>query len=319
MSPWTAADIPDLSGRRALVTGANSGIGYVTALELARHGADVLLGVRDAGRGEDARARIAAAVGTSAGSVAVVPLDLADLASVRACAETVGADPLHLLVNNAGVMAIPRRETADGFEMQLGTNHLGHMALTLGLLPALARAGSVGAASRVVTVSSNAHKMGRIRLDDLMGRQKYQPWVAYGQSKLANLLLTFELQHRLDAAGLPVGAYAAHPGYAATNLQSVAPAMKGSSLGARFTELGNRLLAQPAEMGALPTLYVATEPGLPPASYAGPDGFFEQHGHPRLVGTTAAARDTRMAAALWEESEALVGVRFDDVVAGITA
>jgi NAD(P)-dependent dehydrogenase (short-subunit alcohol dehydrogenase family) len=319
MSTWTAADIPDLSGRRALVTGANSGIGFVTALELARHGADVLLGVRDAGRGETARARIAEVVGDGPGGVSVVPLDLADLASVRTAAETVGAEPLHLLVNNAGVMAIPRRETADGFEMQLGTNHLGHMALTLQLLPALARAGSASAPSRVVTVSSNAHKMGRIRLDDLMGAQKYQPWVAYGQSKLANLLFTFELQHRIDAVGLPVGAYAAHPGYAATNLQGVAPAMNGSSIGARLTELGNRLLAQPAEKGALPTLYVATEPGLPPSSYAGPDGFLEQHGNPRLVGTTAAARDPRMAEALWSASESLIGVRFDDVVAGIPA
>jgi NAD(P)-dependent dehydrogenase (short-subunit alcohol dehydrogenase family) len=317
MSTWTAADIPDLSGRRALVTGANSGIGFVTALELARHGADVILAVRDAERGEAARVRIAEALGEGPGSVAVVPLDLADLASVRACAETVGVEPLHLLVNNAGVMAIPRRETADGFEMQLGTNHLGHMALTLGLLPALARAGSVSAASRVVTVSSNAHKMGRIKLDDLMGAQKYQPWVAYGQSKLANLLFTFELQHRLDAAGLPIGAYAAHPGFAATNLQGVAPAMKGSSLGTRLSELGNRLLAQPAEMGALPTLYVATEPGLPPTSYAGPDGLLEQHGNPRLVGTTSAARDTRMAEALWTASEELIGARFEDVVAGI--
>jgi len=319
MTRWTADDIPSLSGRRALVTGANSGLGLVTALELARHGADVLLAVRDAGRGAAAQEQIRAAAGPAAGQVDVVPLDLADLASVRACAERVGAEPLHLLVNNAGVMAIPRRETADGFEMQLGTNHLGHMALTLGLLPALARAGSTSAASRVVTVSSNAHKFGRIRLDDLMGSRRYQPWAAYGQSKLANLLFTFELQHRLDAAGIPVGAYAAHPGYAATNLQGVAPAMNGSSIGARLTDLGNRLLAQPAEMGALPTLYVATAPGLPPASYAGPDGLLEQHGHPRLVGTTAAARDTRMAAALWDESESLIGMRLSDVVAQITA
>lgn len=319
MSRWTADDIPSLTGRRALVTGANSGLGLVTARELARHGAHVLLAVRDAGRGAAAQEQIRAEIGPDGGQVDVVRLDLADLASVRECADEVGAEPLHLLVNNAGVMAIPRRETADGFEMQLGTNHLGHMALTLGLLPALARAGSTSAASRVVTVSSNAHKMGRIRLDDLMGSRRYQPWGAYGQSKLANLLFTFELQHRLDAVGLPIGAYAAHPGYAATNLQGVAPAMTGSSIGARLTELGNRLLAQPAEMGALPTLYVATEPGLPPASYAGPDGLLEQHGHPRLVGTTAAARDTRMAAALWDESESLIGMRFSDAVAQITA
>jgi len=321
MTRWTAADIPDQSGRRALVTGANSGIGLVAALELARHGAHVLLAARDAGRGEAALARVRSelAATPSSGEVELVSLDLADLSSVAALADSIGGEPLHLLVNNAGVMAIPRRLTADGFEMQLGTNHLGHQALTLRLLPALVAAGRAGAPSRVVTVSSNAHKFGRIRLDDLMGERSYSPWSAYGQSKLANLLFTFELQHRLDAAGIPVGAYAAHPGYAATNLQGVAPAMNGSTIGARLTDLGNRLLAQPAEMGALPTLYVATVPGLPPASYAGPDGLLEQHGHPRLVGTTAAARDTRMAAALWDESESLIGMRFSDVVAQITA
>jgi len=317
MTRWTAADLPDLTGRRVLVTGATSGIGLVTATELARHGAQVLLGARDAERGEAAAALVRDA-SSGRGTVRVVMLDLADLASIAAAAQDVAVEPLHLLVNNAGVMAIPRRTTVDGFEMQLGTNHLGHMALTLRLLPALVAAGSSSRAARVVTVSSGAHRPGRIDLDDLMGERRYQPWRAYSQSKLANLLFTLELQHRLDLTGLPVGAYAAHPGYASTNLQSVGPKMRGSRTGERLMTLGNRLLAQPAEQGALPSLYAATEPGLPPGSYVGPDGLFEQRGYPRLVGTAPAARDTAMAARLWERSEELVGLRFDDVVAPLT-
>ena len=318
MTSWTASDIPDLAGRHAIVTGANSGLGLCTALELARHGAHVVLAARDAAKGEAAREQISAALaGTSgAGSTQLRSLDLADLASVRAFATAVvdGEERLDLLVNNAGVMAIPRRTTADGFEMQLGTNHLGHMALTLLLLPALVRTGSAHGTSRVVTVASGAHRFGRIDLEDLMGERRYQPWRAYGQSKLANLLFAFELQRRLDARGLPVASYAAHPGYASTNLQSVGPQMRGSSLGARMAEWGNSLLAQPAEMGALSTLYAATVPGLAPGSYIGPDGFMEQRGHPRVVSSTAAARDESMASALWARSEELVGVRFADVV-----
>ena len=171
---------------------------------------------------------------------------------------------LDLLVNNAGIMAIPRRETVDGAEMQLGTNHLGHMALTLRLLPLLARTGSRGAASRVVTVSSNAHKTGRIDLDDLMGTRSYRPWAAYSQSKLANLLFAFELQRKVDAAGLPIASYAAHPGYSATNLSSVGPAMTGSTVRQWGMKVADRVLAQSAAMGALPTLYAATVPGPRP-------------------------------------------------------
>jgi NAD(P)-dependent dehydrogenase (short-subunit alcohol dehydrogenase family) len=313
MTRWTSSDIPDLAGRRAIVTGASSGIGLITARELARHGAEVVLAVRDRGRGEAARERILADLGpgATAGSVHLADLDLADLSSVRRCVADLGGEPLHLLVNNAGVMAIPHRTTADGFEMQLGTNHLGHLALTLGLLPALTEAGGPAASSRVVTVSSSVHRRGRIDVADLMGERHYQPWRAYGQSKLANLLFAFELQRRLDSAGLPVASYAAHPGWASTGLQAVGPTMRGSSVGARLAEWGNALLAQPAEMGALPTLYAATEPGLPPGSYVGPDGFLEQRGHPRIVSSTAAARDEAMAARLWAISEDLVGVRFD--------
>ncbi|MBI1377003.1 MAG: SDR family NAD(P)-dependent oxidoreductase [Frankiales bacterium] len=319
-TPWTADRIPDLSGRRAVVTGATSGLGRVTALELARHGAHVVLAVRDAARGgavaDELRAELTGTPG--AGDLEVGVLDLADLASVATFAESEGAGTLDLLVNNAGVMAIPRRETADGFEMQLGTNHLGHMALTLRLLPALVRAGSgEHGAARVVTVSSGAHRFGRIDLTDLMGERRYRPWAAYGQTKLANLLFAFELQRRLDARQLPVASFAAHPGYAATNLQSVGPQMRGSQLGARMAEIGNRLLAQPAEMGALPTLYAATTPGLPPAAFVGPDGFLEQRGHPRLVTATSAAYDEAVAAALWARSEELVGLTLEQALAGV--
>ena len=318
MPRWTADDIPTLRGRRAVVTGASSGLGFHTALELARHGADVTLAVRNRSKGEGSLAALRAELAGAAapGTLELADLDLASLESVRSFADGLVASgrELHLLVNNAGVMAIPRRETADGFEMQLGTNHLGHMALTLRLLPALVRTGSTGPASRVVTVSSGAHRMGRIDLDDLMGTRKYRPWGAYGQSKLANLLFAFELQRRLAVRGLPVGSYAAHPGYASTNLQSVGPQMRGSRLGVRLSAWGNSVLAQPAAMGALPTLYAATSPDLAPGSYVGPDGFLEQRGHPTLVGTTDAARDESLAAALWARSEALVGVRFDDVV-----
>jgi NAD(P)-dependent dehydrogenase (short-subunit alcohol dehydrogenase family) len=315
---WTSNDIPDLTGRHALVTGANSGLGFHTALQLARHGARVTMAVRDAGRGAAALAEVQQGLaGTAgAGEVALATLDLADLASVAALADGLLAsgDRLDVLVNNAGVMAIPRRTTADGFEMQLGTNHLGHMALTLRLLPALLRTARESRTTRVVTVSSGAHRFGRIDLDDLMGEKRYQPWRAYGQSKLANLLFTAELQRRLTAADLPVAAYAAHPGYASTNLQHVAPEMTGSSLGKRFADFGNSVLAQSAEMGALPTLYAAVEPGLAPGSYVGPDGFMEQRGYPRVVVPNGAARDMAMAAKLWDRSESLIGLTWADAV-----
>jgi NAD(P)-dependent dehydrogenase (short-subunit alcohol dehydrogenase family) len=318
---WTSRDIPDLTGRHALVTGANSGLGFHTALELARHGARVTMTARDSARGaaalEQVRQSLASTPG--AGEVALAPLDLADLSSVAALAESVESDRLDVLVNNAGVMAIPRRTTADGFEMQLGTNHLGHMALTLRLLPTLVRTARGSRTTRVVTVSSGAHRFGRIDLDDLMGEKRYQPWRAYGQSKLANLLFTAELQRRLTTADLPVAAYAAHPGYASTNLQHVAPEMTSSSLGKRFADLGNSVLAQSAEMGALPTLFAATEPGVAPGSFVGPDGFMEQRGHPRVVVPNGAARDMTMAARLWDRSEALIGISWADALADLPA
>jgi NAD(P)-dependent dehydrogenase (short-subunit alcohol dehydrogenase family) len=321
MTGWTADRIPDLTGRRTVVTGANSGLGFHTALELARHGAAVTMTARDADKGAAARDAVLEALGTApgAGSLTLAELDLADLASVHRFADGLEASgaALDVLVNNAGVMAIPRRTTVDGFEMQLGTNHLGHAALTLRLLPALVRAGRHDAAARVVTVSSTVHRRGRMNFDDLMGETRYDPWTAYGQSKLANLLFTSELQRRLDAARLPVAAYAAHPGYAATNLQAVGPRMSGSAMRERAMGWANRIFAQSAEAGALPSLYAATVPGLPPGSYIGPDGFFEQRGHPTVVDRSAAAKDESSAARLWEVTEDLVGVRFTDVVAGL--
>ena len=306
-APWTADDLPDLTGRTVIVTGANSGIGFEAARELAGHGADVTLAVRDTAKGEAAADRIRALSPTA--SVAVDRLDLADLASVRAFAAEWSAahpDGLDLLINNAGVMAIPRRETADGFEMQFGTNHLGHFALTGLLLPALI----ARPRSRVVTVSSGAHRMGRMNFDDLMGRRSYNAWRAYGQSKLSNLLFTAELQRRLDHDGVPVLAVAAHPGYAATNLQSVGPQMSGRSWLKRPMDIANSVLAQSAEMGALPTLFAATAPGIPGNSYVGPDGFMEQRGHPKLVDRSSAAKDMAAARRLWQASEELTGVHY---------
>jgi NAD(P)-dependent dehydrogenase (short-subunit alcohol dehydrogenase family) len=304
---WTARDLPDLSGRTMVVTGGNSGIGYEAARELARKGAHVVLACRDAGRAEEARARIAAE--QPGARLEVMELDLASLASVRAFAGRLRArhPRLDALLNNAGVMAIPRRLTADGFEMQLGTNHLGHFALTGLLLEALLAA----PAARVVNVSSTAHRAGHIHFDDLQLERGYGPWRAYGQSKLANLLFTYELQRRLEAAGASAIGVACHPGYAATNLQLVGPRMSGSSLMEHVMRLGNRAFSQSAAMGALPTLYAAAAPEVRGGGYYGPDGFMENRGHPRRVGSSRRSHDAADAARLWQLSEELTGVRFD--------
>jgi NAD(P)-dependent dehydrogenase (short-subunit alcohol dehydrogenase family) len=287
---WDATDLSRLDGRTFVVTGANSGIGLAAARELARAGGRVVLAVRDRARGEQAAA-------TLPGDREVRTLDLADLASVRAFADAWDED-LDVLINNAGVMAVPEARTRDGFEMQIGTNHLGHFALTNLLLPRIT--------DRVVTVSSPAHRFGSIRLDDLNWEHDgYKPWPAYGQSKLANLLFTLELQRRLAAAGSPVRALAAHPGYAATNLQG----RTGNAVQHKAMAVLNRIWAQSEAMGALPTLFAATQ-DLPGAAYVGPDGFGEQRGHPTLVGRTTAASDVETARALWERSEQLTGVAF---------
>jgi NAD(P)-dependent dehydrogenase (short-subunit alcohol dehydrogenase family) len=290
---WSADDLPDLSGRTAVVTGANSGIGLVTARELAGAGAHVVLAVRDEERGHRAAATIV-------GSREVRRLDLADLASVRSFAAGWTGD-LDVLINNAGVMAVPEQRSADGFELQLATNHLGHFALTNLLLPSIV--------DRVVTVSSVAHRMGRIAIDDLnWERRRYQSWGAYGQSKLANLLFTLELERRLTAAGSAVRAMAAHPGYTATNLQS----HTGNPISAAFMAIANRVLAQQDVQGALPTLFAATQ-DVPGGSYLGPDGFQEARGHPTFVSRSAAASDPAVAAALWAASEQLTGTTFPDL------
>ncbi len=290
MANFTTADVPDLHGKRVIITGANSGIGAAAATVLAAAGARVTLAVRSLDRGREAAAKMP-------GDTEVRELDLADLASVRAFASAWEGE-IELLINNAGVMVPPLGRTRDGFELQFGTNHLGHFALT-NLLLAHVR-------GRVVTVSSGAHRMGQIDFDDLnWERRRYRRWAAYGQSKLANLLFTRELQRRLSVAGSPLLAVAAHPGYAATNLQS----HTGSNLGDRLGNLGNALLAQSAAAGALPTLYAACA-DIPGGSYAGPGGFQEMRGAPRLVGRSGRAQDDAAARRLWEVSEELTGTSF---------
>jgi NAD(P)-dependent dehydrogenase (short-subunit alcohol dehydrogenase family) len=300
---WTADQMPGQSGRVAVVTGANSGLGLVAARELARAGAQVVLAVRNTAKGATAAEEIRAAAPEA--KVEVAGLDLASLESVRGFAGWFRQrhEGLDLLVNNAGVMAAPRSETADGFELQIGTNHLGHFALT-GLL--------VGAMegrddARVVTVSSGAHRMGRMNFEDLHGERRYNRWRAYGQSKLANLLFAFELDRRLRAAGSSVRSLGAHPGYAATNLQSSAPPL----LDRLVMRVSNLVVAQSGEMGALSVLYAATHPGLEGGTFVGPDGIGEQRGHPRVVSASGSAYDEESARRLWELSEELTGVRFE--------
>jgi NAD(P)-dependent dehydrogenase (short-subunit alcohol dehydrogenase family) len=301
--PWTAEDIPDLSGRRAVVTGANSGLGLQIALGLARHGAQVVLAVRDTTRGDEATEEIRSQAPDA--DLAVERLDLADLASVRDFAGR-WRGGLDLLVNNAGVMALPRRTTADGFEMQLGTNHLGHFALTGLLLPALLeRPGA-----RVVTMSSGAHQMGRISFGNLQGERHYQRWIAYAQSKLANLLFAFELARRAALKDVDLTSVAAHPGYAATNLQSQGARMEGSRVKGVLAELGNRVFAQSAAQGALPALYAATMPDVVGGEYFGPDGMGGSRGYPTRAQATKTARDPELAARLWAVSEELTGVSY---------
>jgi NAD(P)-dependent dehydrogenase (short-subunit alcohol dehydrogenase family) len=294
---WSTADIPDQSGRRAVVTGANSGLGLIAARELARRGASVVLACRNMQKGEAALAEVRAA----GGDAELARLDLGDLASVREFAAA-QERPIDLLLNNAGVMAPPRSETADGFELQIGTNHFGHFALTGLLLDRLEAAG----AARVVSVTSNGHRMGRIDFDDLQSRRRYRRWSAYGQSKLANLLFMLELDRRARAAGLPLVSVAAHPGYSATNLQFAAPPLVDRAV----MRVLNVVVAQSADKGALSPLYAATMPDLPPASYVGPDGPGEWRGSPHLTGMSKRAQDPETARRLWEVSESLTGVSY---------
>jgi NAD(P)-dependent dehydrogenase (short-subunit alcohol dehydrogenase family) len=297
MSGFTTADIPDLAGQTVIVTGASSGIGLETAKAVCAHGARVILAVRDEARGAAAAADL-----PGPGTHEVRLLDLASLDSVRAFATDWAGQPVDLLINNAGVMIPPLGRTKDGFELQFGTNHLGHFALTNLLLPHVT--------DRVVTVSSNAHRAGRMDFDDLnWERREYRPWRAYGQSKLANLLFTAELQRRLTEAGSKVLSMAAHPGYAATNLQ----VQSGSRLmDFAMGTLGNRLLAQSAAGGALPTLYAAVT-DLPGNTFVGPSGFGAVRGAPAPCGRSREASDDAAARRLWQASEELTGVTFPEI------
>jgi NAD(P)-dependent dehydrogenase (short-subunit alcohol dehydrogenase family) len=308
---WMANDIPDQRGRVALVTGGNSGIGYEAALALAGRGAHVILAARSPERGEAALAAIRRAHPRA--SAEVMALDLSDLGAVRAFAVAfLGRFPqLALLINNAGVMALPYRRTADGFEMQFGTNHLGHFALTGLLLPAILAAPG----ARVVTVSSGLHNAGAIDFENLDGSRGYDRWRAYSQSKLANLLFAYELQRRLEARGADAISVGCHPGYAATNLQSAGPRMEGSRLGETVMGAFNALFAQSAAMGALPTLYAATAPGVNGCDYIGPLGMMGSRGAPGKVRSSARSYDAVLAARLWQVSEGLTGARYEALAA----
>ena len=294
--------MPDQTSRLAVVTGASSGLGKLTAQELARKGAEVVLAVRSPGKGEAAAREIRAAV--AGARLEVRELDLASLASVRAFAEgfTAGAQRLDLLVNNAGIMQTPPSRTVDGYELQFATNHLGHFALTGLLLETL----GWGDAARVVTVSSNEHKGGHLHFDDLQLEHDYAPRKAYQQSKLANTVFGIELDRRLRAAGSPILSVLAHPGYSDTNLQSTGP----TGLAARLLKLGNVLLAQKAERGVLPQLYAATAPEVEGGRYYGPSGFQEMRGDPVEVQAIPEAHDSEVGRRLWAVSEELTGVTF---------
>ena len=308
--PWTTASIPDQSGRVVLVTGASSGLGLETAKALAAKGATVVMACRSPRKGEEARQQLLAQLThlpKAHGPLDLLPLDLADLASVREAADSLAEryGRLDLLINNAGVMGPPRMVTRDGFELQFGTNHLGHFALTLLLLPLL-RA-QVG--SRVVFVTSGAQYFGRIAFDDLQGERSYDRWKAYSQSKLANVMTALELQERLRAEGSTVLALAAHPGLARTNLQPASVAMTGS----RMEALAYRLMDpwfQSAAMGALPQLFAATAPEATPGGHYGPDQWGGMRGHPRAANVAPAALDEGQRRRLWEVSESLTGVMF---------
>ncbi len=303
---WTAADIPDLAGKTIVVTGGNSGIGFEAAEQLAAKGADTILACRDLKKAGVAAEAIVERHPDA--KVESMELDLASLESIRKFAASLAAarSRLDVLCNNAGVMALPKRKTVDGFEMHIGTNHLGHFALTGLVVDQLLATPR----SRVVNVSSTFHKPGRINFDDLHADKTYWKWGAYAQSKLANLLFTYELQRRLAAAGADTISVGCHPGYASTNLQTAGPRMAGSSFGESAWGWINRIVAQSAPMGALPTLYASTAPGVAGGDYIGPNGIGEMRGYPVKVRSTRRARDEEAAKKLWAISEDLTGVTY---------
>ena len=309
--PWQLSDLDDQSGRTVVITGGNSGIGFEAAKALAARGARVFIASRDAGRAAEAVAAVIAA--TDSATVAAVTLDLASLASVRACAgELLERCPrLDVLINNAGVMAIPRRATPDGFETQLGTNHLGHFALTALLFPRLHATGG----ARVVNVSSLAHHFGFINFFNLHGQLFYDPFFAYAQSKLANLLFTYELDRRCRAADVEVLGVACHPGVATTNLPYAGPRMLNFPLGETLVRMFSSIGSQSAADGALPTLYAGFFPDLRGGEYIGPDGLGEMRGAPRQVQSSLMSRSESVARQLWQVSEEATKIKFD-VAAG---
>ncbi len=308
MHAWSAQHVPPQGGKVAVVTGANSGLGWQIAQTLAAKGAQVVMGCRDTAKGELAAHAIRTRYPRA--RIEVEALDLADLASVCRFADA-GADRhgrVDILCNNAGVMFLPLRHTRDGFEMQMGTNHLGHFALTGLLLPAL----RASHRARVVTMSSGFNRLGKIRLDNMLAERGYNKYRAYCDSKLANLMFTLELQRRFDQACLPILSVAAHPGYAATHLQFAGPEMANSSLGTFAMRLSNRLVAQSADVGALPAIHAATAVDVDGGAYIGPAHLCETRGYPAEARIPRQARDVRMGKRLWEKSEQLTGVRYLD-------
>lgn len=311
--PWRADDVPDQSGRTIVVTGANSGLGLESIRVLVRKRAHAILACRDLERGQAARERVLQE--TPGASIEVMRLDLASLDSIRAFAAALPArcERIDVLMCSAGVMATPRRTTADGFELQFGTNHLGHFALTGLLLPMIRYVPR----SRIVAVSSTGERYGRIRFDDLMGERSYDRWRAYGQSKLANVLFAYELQRRLAAARSPTISLAAHPGFAATGLRHELRTTEPS----RFQRMLGHVfegISQSAEMGVLPLLYAATAIGVQGGEYYGPDGFLERTGWPKRLRSSRRSYDAELARRLWDVSAELTGVSYD-FGAGITA
>lgn len=305
MTDWTQKDIPDQGGKLVVVTGGNSGIGYEAALALAGKNAQVFLAVRSVEKGEEAAKKIRGQYPKA--QVSVLALDLSDLKSVRAFAENFSKqhERLDVLINNAGVMALPERKTVDGFEMQFGTNHLGHFALTGLLLPLLKKTPN----SRVVTVSSAMHTTGEIHFEDLQWEKKYQAWGAYGQSKLANLLFAYELQRRLAAAGIKMISVGCHPGFAATNLQTAGPQMEGSAFKMWMMKTMNAVMAQGQDMGALPTLFAATDGSVKGGDYIGPAK--GMRGYPAKGKSNDKSHDEAVAKRLWSVSEELTGVVYN--------
>jgi NAD(P)-dependent dehydrogenase (short-subunit alcohol dehydrogenase family) len=304
---WTAEQIPSQTGKTALITGANSGIGYQAAVELARHGAHVLLGVRSLEKGQAALDRLLREVPGAQAELAV--LDMASLASIHDFSQkfTAAGRGLDLLINNAGVMALPTRElTPDGFERQFGTNHLGHFALTGLLLPRFL----ASTAPRVVTVASLAHRNGKIEFDNLQSERSYVPWDAYNNSKLANILFARELDRRAKAAGSRLISLPVHPGISRTSIVSNGPGTGSKDFKIMLLGLLAPIITQDDKMGALPTLYAATAPEAKDGEYIGPDGFKEFKGYPKVVQPLPRALDEAVAKKLWAVSEELTGVKY---------